>query len=265
MGQGARADGPNVVVGVADEERRRQVVSCLTGLRGRASLDVRPVSEVADEPAPAVVLLGAGHRAAEVRALRKHLPTSAFVLCLAWSDPALRHLAAIARAGADDVIMVDESDSERELIRVVSQHVRYHVEPSRWPQEILGQSTFASCVSGWIIRHAHRRLTASRVADWFRLDEGTVNRRLKRAGSATVGRQIAAARMLHVLAEFDRTGDTGRVVAERLEFESAEALRMFLYRRGKVGRGVERERAMIERKSSTSDAPQRVRWRVNAE
>lgn len=189
-----------VVVGVQDPLVRRMAQRAITRLRPRVRIGALDLldSDVHGSLV-AIVMIGAEHaRPLAVASLRNAYPGAKLVACLTSFDPLCRQLSALARAGLDSVVFADGPDAADELARTVVAALRHSLDGTLFRTVNAQEMPLATNAVSWVLRNAHRRLRATEVADWFQVDQGTLNRSLRRIGLPNLHLIVAGSRLLHL-------------------------------------------------------------------
>lgn len=206
--------------GVADEVR------CCTTLR---EIDLNRVVQAAS-----VIVIAPDDSATQDDAIREYRlsdPGTPILLCNRLGSRTLHQLGALARAGLDSIVAVENPAAFDDLRREIAHRLWYAFPNSLVRVALRGvHHQEARAVCAWCYRNADRPLHVESVSTWFREDRKTIFRQLRAAGLPSLHNIIAIARLLHIAVRLDSTSAPIERIAVTLHFSSAYALRMLVKR-----------------------------------
>lgn len=181
-----------------------------------------------------------------IRQFRVDDPGTAMLLCLRPGDRTQHQLAAFARSGIDDLVLMDAPEAAERLRRDVAQRLK-HALPVSLVRDVTPRVEHsARRYCAWCYRNAYRALHIHDVAEMFDEDPTTVKRHLGDAGLPGLHDLIACARLLYVGYRLDTTRASIKAISGALSFESATALDMFVKRATSLTPSELRERGAVE-------------------
>lgn len=223
-----------LVIG-SDAVERERVAASLRGVadqvRQCATLSDVDASAVSESAAVIVLAPDAASTAlleTALRPLRVGDSATAMVLCFRSANCTEHQLATLARAGLDEVVVMDLPGAMERLRREVT-HRLEHALPIELVRRVDPQVEWqAHRYCTWCFRNAFRPLEVHSIADWFREDPTTVNRHLHLAGLRELSKMISSARLLHIANRLDSTSATIATISRILHFRDPSALSKFV-------------------------------------
>ncbi|MGQ0537710.1 MAG: hypothetical protein ACT4R6_02080, partial [Gemmatimonadaceae bacterium] len=147
---------------------------------------------------------------ASIRRYRAADLVTPILLCIAARSRSGHQLAALVHAGLDAVVRLDDPQVAQRIYRDVRARLNA-VLPASLVRHAFPKEAAPVSYCGWCVRNVFRELDVDSVAEWFGAAPSTVNRRLHRAGLASLGKIIRSARLLHVMYRLERQTTAVRV------------------------------------------------------
>ena len=170
--------------------------------------------------------------AARIRAL---LPVASIFVCTRRSERGHLRICEYARAGVDDLFVVD---TPAELTAFLDEvRARLAAPP---PMNVLCELSATKPSRGraialWCIRSSYRKRTVKSVVDWFDIDPKTANRHCADGGFVHTSSLLRSGRLYHLEEIRRRTHVSSPEIARRLGFGDAKALDVFRARARRSG------------------------------
>lgn len=158
-----------------------------------------------------------------VRHFRSFDPGSAIIICVNDSSQTLHQLAALARAGLDDMLFMSDPDTMDRLKREVARRLANALPVELIRQAVPEVNNDSTNYCAYCFRHGFRNLRVEQVADWFRCNVTTLNRHLRAAGLRSIEHIIDFGRALHAAHRLDATSAPIASIVRALEFPTAAA------------------------------------------
>lgn len=183
----------------------------------------------------------------EVRDFRRGDRSSPLILVMQPARGTLHQLAALARAGLDELVLADHPTTYDELRRVVGRRMA-HVLPEDLVHALVPRATPpAESICSWCHRHGFRPTHVDNVAGWFQLSRKTLHRWLAAANIPRLHRLISHGRLLHVAYHLDATAASVQAISRALGFTSPQSLGMLIKRETRVSPSGLRDSGAVEK------------------
>ena len=230
-----------LLVAIGDKTLRKRVLSFVGGLADATDdieslLDIRTNSRIRGERIALIVGNTTASGATSpglIQALRAQVPLMPVVLCSWRHEIRSVRLAALARAGIDDIVLLDGPFGEIELRTQVRERLKhalpFEIATLLEPSCALPASR-AVTVESWCTRNAYRPLRAGQVADYFGVNRKTLYRSARDAGWRDLHTVFGYARLLHVAVALEYHAATIDRISSHLAFGSPAALHKFVRR-----------------------------------
>ncbi len=224
------------VVGLLDTDvQRSTVIRALAQLEGGMVLnDVVDFLQSVRRDAPDAVAIGVlgprgGTNAPLVGRLQRDHPSVGIVVVCDTTSTAVQQLLHLARAGADEVMLISTA-SPAELAAVVERACARRREGSVWHR--IAPAVPAEChdIFEFCFTSSLRRRSVGSLAQHLGIDRSTIASRLRRAGLPPAHAILSWSRLIAVTGLMESSRMSIEQAALRAGFESATGLRAFTRR-----------------------------------
>lgn len=243
---------PRVLYVVGTASQREHVATAIASTAD----EVHGVEDLADvvhgsgNASFTVVITVGGDRLAPsaeaLRTFRSRDAASRLLLAMRPGSRTAHQLAALARAGLDDVSVIDTSESLEKLRRVIGRHLRTTLPPRVVGALVPNAGTEPGNVLGLCIRAGDRPHGVEDIARWLQWDRKTLHRKLAAQKLRSMREVLGVGRLLHAALHLDQSEATIGAIARYLQFKNPSTLRRLCDRETHLAPKVLRARGAID-------------------
>ena len=170
--------------------------------------------------------------AARIRAL---LPGPSIFVCTRGAERGHLRICEYARAGVDDLFLIDTPADVDALLDAVRARVGAPPPLNVLCEISAGKSSRGRPIALWCVRNGYRKRTMTAVVRWFGVDPKTANRHCVEGGFASAPALLRSSRLYHSEEIRRRSHVSSAEIARRLGFGDAKALEIFRARARRAG------------------------------